>query len=129
MTTAGGKRWQRLGELLIARRIELGGKVRTRFAEENGLGHDRTLSDLEKARRTVYEDATIAEVERIYRWAPGSIRAVLAGREPTPLQAPPPPVIPSSAMRETIKALVDMVPERRLSELLEAWKDIVNRED
>lgn len=81
--------WQRLGRLLIERRVELGYPRRLTWARETlRLSNDRILSDLERARRTNYDPATLAQVERMYQWAPGSIRAVLAGGEPTPVANP-----------------------------------------
>ncbi len=85
--TTDGRDWARLADRLISRSAELryGGKRRAAFARDHGLSHTRTIDDLENARRTNYEDATLADVERIYRWKPGSIKAVLAGGEPTPI--------------------------------------------
>lgn len=79
--------WQRLAEQLTARRIALGYPKRLPFAKANGLSHDRTLSDLENARRTNFDGATIAQVEQVYRWKTGSLRAVLAGGDPVPLDS------------------------------------------
>lgn len=94
MTAPDGHAWQRLGELLVARRTELGHPKRLPFAKHHGLTHDRTLSDLENARRTRlegFDPATLAQVEQIYQWAPGSIRKVLAGGDPVKLDDDAPP--------------------------------------
>lgn len=79
--------WARLGRLLIARRVELGYTVRAAFVKAKRLKHGRTVSDLENAKRANFEPATLAQMEQIYEWAPGSIEAVLAGGDPTPLPA------------------------------------------
>lgn len=81
--TPDENRWMRLGELLIARRVELGYRSRSRFVAARGGGHDRIVGDLERAGRDNYSPATIAAVERMYQWEPGSIRRILAGGMPT----------------------------------------------
>lgn len=78
--------WERLGALLVARRVELGHTKRLTWARDVlGLTHDRTQSDLENARRTNYDAATLAQVEQQYMWSFGSIQRVLAGGNPEPL--------------------------------------------
>jgi len=79
------KDWVRLGRLLTARRIELGYPVRSRFVDARELSHGRTISDIENAKRDNFEPATLALVEQLYEWAPGSIEVVLKGGEPTAL--------------------------------------------
>lgn len=79
--------WERLGRLLVARRVGLGFTRRAAFARHHGLSHTRTVDDIENARRTNYEPATIAQVEQLYRWTPGSIQSVLAGGDPTELHS------------------------------------------
>jgi len=69
----------RLAKALIARRIELGYPKRTKFAEEAGLSHDRTIGDLERAKGQKHSSTTIALVEQVYQWEPGSIDRILAG--------------------------------------------------
>lgn len=75
--------WERLGDLLIARRVDLGFMRRTDFQRHLGLSHGRTLFDIEKAKRRNFDASTLAFVEKAYGWATGSIRAVLSGGEPT----------------------------------------------
>lgn len=78
--------WKRLGELLVARRVDLGHPRRLTWARDVlGLSNDRIQSDLENGRRSNYDNATLAQVEQQYQWAPGSIRAVLGGGDPTPI--------------------------------------------
>lgn len=76
--------WQRLAQLLIARRVELGYHQRADWVRHLGVKQPRTIEDFEKARRTNYRPSTIALMERYYAWESGSIDAVLAGGEPTP---------------------------------------------
>lgn len=81
-----GPDWARLAARLIDRRAELGygGRQRAAFARDRGLSHTRTIDDLENQRRTNFDAATLAQVERIYGWKSGSVAAVLAGGEATP---------------------------------------------
>jgi hypothetical protein len=83
---------ERLGELLVQRRIELNPRWRKRtvFAEDHGLNW-RLLYDIERARRDTFGDETLAAVEVAYRWRKGSIAAVLAGRDPVPMGDDAPP--------------------------------------
>lgn len=74
--------WQRLAELLISRRVALGYPRRADFVRARKLKHARTVDDLENARRTNYEPSTLAHMELVYEWEPGSVRRVLAGENP-----------------------------------------------
>jgi transcriptional regulator with XRE-family HTH domain len=86
--------WLRLGRMLERRRAELGYgfRQRTRFAKECGGGKIsvKTISRLEKGERDYYPESTVGTIETIYRWAPGSVEAVLAGGAPSALLAAPP---------------------------------------
>jgi hypothetical protein len=93
--------WRRLGDVLAARRGQLGYGFRRRreFAEANGLKLSaRTLQRLEQGERDAYPEETVAIAETIYRLEPGSIAAVLRGgaaapmaeaREPAPFDPTP----------------------------------------
>lgn len=135
--------WERLGELLLERRLELGAPKRAPFAEENGFKNDRVLFDLEKGRRANYDSATLRHVERAYGWEAGSIRRVLAGGRPTAawsLDTPHPgPRQPDRARGDALRALppsavleVESLPEaqallravsRELREATDEWAD------
>lgn len=78
--------WDRLAERIISRRVELGLKNREQLAAKAEIS-TRVIGDLEKARRENYDPVTLASIERALEWAAGSIRDVLAGREPTPADA------------------------------------------
>lgn len=94
-----GQQWQRLGDLLVARRIELSRTIdpdwrfRRRFADQHQLDY-RTVSDLETGRRNNYETLTFRRIERAYRWEVGSIDQVLIGGDPGPLRDVPVSPIP-----------------------------------
>src|SRR5690554_8042268 len=69
------ERWQRLAELLAARRARLNPEWadRTRFCADTDLSY-RSLSDLENGRRDNYSPAWLAKVERAYQLKPGAIK-------------------------------------------------------
>lgn len=74
--------WERLGALLVRRRVELDRRYRNRqlFATERGIEY-RLVSDIERHRRQNFEETTIAVLEAAYDLAPGSIGRALAGGE------------------------------------------------
>jgi hypothetical protein len=75
--------WRRLADLLVARRVQLGYLRRAQLLRAKNAGHfERIALDVENAKRNNYDKASIAMVERIYGWQPGSVRAVLTGGEP-----------------------------------------------
>lgn len=74
---------RRLGTLVTNRRVARGKHIRKQFAESLGLS-DRLLADIEKGVRTA-SAGTYAVLENHLSWKPGSIRAVLAGGNPTDL--------------------------------------------
>lgn len=79
----------RLAKALIARRVELGYAKRAAFAAAAGLSHDRTLSDLERAVGKNHSSSTLALVEKVYAWEPGSIDRVMAGLKPIRIPGSP----------------------------------------
>lgn len=93
--------WKRLGEVLEARRGELGYGFRQRekFLEDRGGPPPsvKTLARLERGERASYPESTIARVESLYGYAPGSFRSVLEGGAPEllPVRSGP-PVLPGN---------------------------------
>lgn len=77
--------WERLGQLLQQRRVELNPdwKNRAEFTRANGINY-RLAQDIETAARDNYDPPTRAFIEDAYRWEPGSIVRVLAGGDPAP---------------------------------------------
>jgi transcriptional regulator with XRE-family HTH domain len=69
--------WSELAQAVIGRRVELGHHSREAFADASGLSV-RTLSDIERARRTSYDPATLARVEQALQWLPGTVDRILA---------------------------------------------------
>jgi hypothetical protein len=85
--------WVRLGDYLLARRVELSDSSRriVFLRQRDAVKFDRIASDLEGHVRDDYDPGTLAKAELVYGWKPGSVRAVLAGGEPTPMEDAPEP--------------------------------------
>lgn len=88
-----GDQWKRLGNLLVARRTQLGYRKRVDWFEHLGIadqsGPRRTIEDVERGRRDNYDDATLYQIELWYRWRTESVATVLRDGAPVPLlQAP-----------------------------------------
>jgi hypothetical protein len=78
-----GPALERLGHYIVSRRVALGYRNRTDFA--NSLQFTvRTLSDIENGVRRA-SPGTYAMLENKLAWAPGSIDTILAGGEPKEL--------------------------------------------
>ena len=60
----------------------LGYRTLSDLAARTGLGV-RTLSDIERGARESYSAETLAAVEAALGWAPGSVRRILDGGQPT----------------------------------------------
>jgi hypothetical protein len=98
-----GPAWERLGEMLRRRRIEMntGYRNRQKFCRERGADY-RIVSAIENAERGNFEPDTIAGAEVWYDLAPGAIGRALAGDELEPAQeraatvaeTPPQPSVP-----------------------------------
>ena len=95
--SASQEAWQRLGEMLERRRVELDTRYANLrlFSGERGIDY-RLAWDVEHAARTNYRRPTLTSIEVAYALRPGSIRLVLSGGDPVLLdseaaaQAPPP---------------------------------------
>ncbi|NJP27064.1 hypothetical protein FLW53_23270 [Microbispora sp. SCL1-1] len=72
--------WKRLGDQLVARRVELNDawSNRSTFTQDTGVDY-RVVYDLEKARRTNFSPAMIRRLEKAYQLRAGAIHAILAG--------------------------------------------------
>ena len=77
---------ERLGDLVVSRRVALGFRNRTDLAASLQFTL-RTLADIEHGSRKA-SPGTYAMLENTLAWAPGSIDTILAGGEPTELVAP-----------------------------------------
>lgn len=76
---------ERLGQLVVARRIQLGLRTSVALAEAAGLT-PRVISDLELGRRSNFSASTRAQIEGALKWHTGSIDDALKGREPRPIR-------------------------------------------
>src|SRR6202041_1099797 len=73
--------WERLGEMLVRRRLELDPRYRNRrtFARERDPRLYRLFSDIELGRRPSYKPASLAAIERAYELGPGAGGRFLSG--------------------------------------------------
>lgn len=76
--------WQRVGRLLIQRRVQLSKRYRVRkvFARERGIT-DKTAQEIENAYRTTFSEEMIAAIESAYEIASGSFEKALADPDMT----------------------------------------------
>lgn len=74
---------KRLGRLIVARRKQRGLPTRQAFADSLKITY-RVLTDLENGTRQLGAK-TYLQIEKALGWQPGSVEAVLAGGEPTPI--------------------------------------------
>lgn len=81
--------WERLGEMLVRRRVELDPRYRNRrtFAGDRDSRLYRLFSDIELGKRASYKPATLAAVEKAYELEPGAIGQFLSGGGLEPLEA------------------------------------------
>lgn len=80
-TMDNAQRWQRLGEMIVERRVEIGW-TQAQFSVAAGVAA-KVISDMENGRRADYQISTLVKVQTALGWATGSIQDVLAGGEPT----------------------------------------------
>ena len=72
--------WGRLAELVTARRAYLGYSI-AQLAAVSRLSTS-TVDSLEHNRKSSYDPATLAALERALRWTPGSVERAIRGLEP-----------------------------------------------
>jgi hypothetical protein len=112
-----GQSLERLGHHIVSRRVALGYRNRTDFA--NSLQFTvRTLSDIENGVRKA-SPGTYAMLENKLGWAPGSIETILSGGEPKELVVKLRRDVPEPRHRSftTDDALADASTEELLFEL------------
>lgn len=66
---------------VLERRRERGYRTQAEFAAALGVSR-RTVAALERGEHPMSDD-TVAAVERVLGWSPGSVDAILAGKQPT----------------------------------------------
>jgi len=90
--------WERVGALLIDRRIEISPRYANRrvFAEETSLNW-RMLHDAEHGKRATFKPETVRAFETAYRLVPGSLRRSLDGGPLEPAAEPARPLAPLRA--------------------------------
>ena len=103
----------RLGHHIVSRRVALGYRNRTDFADSLQFTV-RTLSDIENGIRKA-SPGTYAMLENKLAWAPGSIDAILGGGEPRELVVKLRPTTPTPRRHAyTTEALSHMSTEELL---------------
>jgi hypothetical protein len=128
-----GHALERLGHYIVSRRVALGYRNRTDFADSLQFTV-RTLSDIENGVRKA-SPGTYAMLENKLAWAPGSIDAILGGGEPKELVVKlhrPTPLSHSSAdalsRASTEELLLELrrriiAPRQRRPERWDDWDD------
>lgn len=81
--------WQHLADE-VKRRRSVRGWTQMEVATRGGLSLDR-VSSIESVRTDRYSGRTITKLERALEWELGSVRAILAGGQPTPTEQAAPP--------------------------------------
>lgn len=76
--------WMALGRNVVQARVSAGLRTSKSLAERMGVSQ-RLVGDIENGRRASYSSSTIASLEMALDWSPGSVDAVLAGRDPMPI--------------------------------------------
>lgn len=96
--------WKRLAAAVTARRTALG-LTQTDVAAAGGPSM-ASMRLIEGALQASYRPGTLAGLERVLQWQPGSITAILNGGTPTPIAPPTPQPRPAGAEAE-LRAIAD----------------------
>lgn len=125
MTTAGRRpaiqatdqAWKRLGELLQARRGEMGYRARPRFCEERNI-NERLITDIENTYRKTFKTPTLQQIAQAYAVTYHSIAAVLSGHadelEPAPPDGTRQPPVTDPAREDPCRPYADEIYMRLL---------------
>lgn len=95
--------WQRLGDLLVTRRVQIDPRYTSRrtFVAETHSGRQdswyRMITSVENGSRDNYSRETLAAIEIAYQLQPGSLNRALTGGELEPLQQPAAPQAPADS--------------------------------
>lgn len=134
---ARSRDWQRLATRLRNRRVhEMGykSKVALYKAHDVPAALQRIISDIENAKRDNYDADTLARIERVYEWLPGSIGAVLNGGEPMPAEDDvvtsdlPERAETPDQKRKRLKGLVEGLPADQLDRVRRYLTEILTEE-
>ena len=116
---------ERLGHHIVSRRVALGYRNRTDFADSLQFTV-RTLSDIENGVRKA-SPGTYAMLENKLGWAPGSIDAIIAGGEPKELVVKLRPTTPTPRLHSSADALSLASTEELLLQLEEVILELRRR--
>lgn len=108
--------WRRLAEYVVTRRRALG--MNQDDVKAAGGPSAATVRNIEGALNKSYKPHVIGRLERALRWEQGSIDSILAGGEPTPIEAMRPAAEPGRepTVAELAAQLAEL--ERKLNQLL-----------
>lgn len=84
---AGRDRWQVVADAMRDRREELGITQQEAIQRSEARVSSSTWSNLERAAKTSYERSKLRAVCRALGWSSDSIERIIAGQEPSPLEA------------------------------------------
>lgn len=109
--------WERVGPMLVDRRIEISARYANRraFAADVGINW-RLLYDAEHGKRATFKPENVRAFETAYRLVPGSLERTLAGgpleprlepqADPVPLRPVPAPVTAASEAEDVLARLL-----------------------
>lgn len=78
--------WAKLGQAVRDRRTKL--HMTQEDVARAGGPSDFTMSKIEAGGENIYRARTVAALERVLRWAPGAVQAILAGQSPADWELP-----------------------------------------
>ena len=123
------KDWNRLAACVVRRRAELDGMTQEDLATISGLSVFQ-IQAIENMRAKNPRVRTIVALDKALQWEPGSVEAILAGDEPTPLPEPPAARMPTAvgraiedARRDKAMSVADAAAKARVS--AEDWNRVL----
>lgn len=81
----------------------MGYRTLRKFADASGLS-TKTLGEIEGAKRTSYDRATLSQIERFLMWPAGTVSTVLAGASAPAMPTPS----PLGALRKEIEGILPL---------------------
>jgi hypothetical protein len=115
----GNDNWKNLSEKLEERVKDDLNWTWTTVAQRSGLS-DGHLRRIRRGTNPVLRPDTVERLESTLGWQPGSVRACLAGGEPTPVEAALLPSMDSASVDLGTQAEVD-------AELVQRWASMLNQ--
>lgn len=112
--------WKNLASHVVHRRVQLGYRDRRSFSSALGIS-DRTIGNLERGQSV--SSNTLAAVELLLKWKPGSTDTILRGGEPAEVEPEQPePTLYTDEERELWS--LDTIPTAERLKLLEYLRSL-----